>query len=221
MSAPTRVAGTMMVIAKTPVVGRVKTRLCPALDPADACRVAWACLFDTLDEAAAVPADRHVLVLDGDPGLWIPPGWDVIPQRGGDLAERLIGAFTDVGGAAVVIAMDTPQCRAATLGRALGALAADADAALGLALDGGYWLLGLRAGIDPEPVFRGIPMSCDCTGAAQRRRLVELGLRVEDVEPLRDVDIVEDVFAVADLVPYRRIAAAAALLKPQLIGRQQ
>ena len=214
-----RAAGTVMVIAKTPVVGRVKTRLCPPLDEEGACTVAWACLLDTLDEASAVPADRHVLVLDGDSGPWIPPAWDVIPQRGGGLVERLSGAFTDVACPAVIIAMDTPQVQAATLHRSLVALSSDADATIGLALDGGYWLLGLRGGIDPDPVFRGIPMSRDHTGAAQRQRLVQLGLAVYDLELLRDVDVAADVLAVAELVPQRRIAMAAALLKPHLTGR--
>ena len=84
------------MIAKEPVAGRVKTRLCPPCTPEQAARLARAALEDTLaacDRAAG--GARRVLVLDGRPGAWLPPGWDVLPQRGGDLAERLAAAFED------------------------------------------------------------------------------------------------------------------------------
>ena len=97
--------GAVMVIAKTPVVGLVKTRLCPPLTAAEAHAVASACLADTIEVASAVPAARHVLVLDGQPGCWLPNGWEVIPQRGGGLDERLAAAFADVADPASVRAL--------------------------------------------------------------------------------------------------------------------
>jgi uncharacterized protein len=190
-------SGVMMVIAKTPVVGRVKTRLCPPLSLEQACDVAWACLLDTLDIAALVPASRHVLVLDGEPGKWIPERFEVLAQRGDGLAERLAAAFADVNDAGVVIAMDTPQVSAEHLSAGLTALDAGADAVLGLAADGGYWMIGLRRDVDPVAVFNNVPMSTSETGQAQRSQLEALGLRTVLLPSYRDIDTMEDLHVVA------------------------
>ncbi|MEO5678521.1 MAG: glycosyltransferase, partial [Acidimicrobiales bacterium] len=72
-----------LVLAKEPVAGRVKTRLCPPLTPAEAAAVAEAALADTLAAVARCGADRLVVALDGAPGPWLPAGFEVIPQRGG------------------------------------------------------------------------------------------------------------------------------------------
>ncbi len=189
-------AGAMMVIAKTPEVGRVKTRLCPPLSLEQACDVAWACLLDTLDTAASVPAVRHVLVLDGEPGSWIPDIFEVIPQRGHGLAERLAAAFSDVGDAGIVVAMDTPQATIQQLSAGLTALADGADAVLGLADDGGYWVIGLRRGVDVATVFENVPMSTSRTAAAQRRQLDLLRLRTTMLPSHRDIDTMEDLYVV-------------------------
>jgi glycosyltransferase A (GT-A) superfamily protein (DUF2064 family) len=196
----------LMVIAKAPLPGLVKTRLCPPLEPDQAAAVAAACLLDTLDAASAVPAGRHVLVIDGDVVPWRPPNWEVVAQRGGPLEERLANAFGDVGLPAVVIAMDTPQVRATSLARAIGAVR-EGRAVIGPAHDGGYWALGLPTGADPEAVFAGVPMSTSYTAAVQRQRLVGLGYPVDQLEVLRDVDVYEDLAPVAALVPRRRVAA--------------
>jgi uncharacterized protein len=188
--------GAMMVIAKTPEAGRVKTRLCPPLSLEQACDVAWACLLDTLDTAASVPAARHVLVLDGEPGPWIPDIFEVIPQCGNGLAERLAAAFSDVADAGIVVAMDTPQVTIQHLSAGLRALADGTDAVLGLADDGGYWVIGLRRGVDVTAVFENVPMSTSQTGAAQRRQLDLLGLRTTMLPSHRDIDTIEDLYVV-------------------------
>jgi uncharacterized protein len=184
--------GAMMVIAKTPVAGRVKTRLCPPLSLEQACDVAWACLLDTLDAAALVPAARHVLVLDGEAGPWIPGRFEVIAQRGVGLAERLAAAFCDVDDAGIVIAMDTPHVTVEHLTAGLTALADGADAVLGMAEDGGYWSIGLRRNVDRVEVFENVPMSTSQTGEAQRHQLASLGLRTVLLPSYRDIDTMED-----------------------------
>ncbi len=189
-------SGAMMVIAKTPEVGRVKTRLCPPLSLVQACDVAWACLLDTLDTAALVPAARHVLVLDGEPGPWIPGIFEVIPQRGNGLAQRLAAAFSDVADAGIVVAMDTPQVTLEQLSVGLRAIAGGADAVLGLAEDGGYWVIGLRRGVDVTAVFDNVPMSTSKTGVAQRRQLDLLGLCTTMLPSHRDIDTMEDLYVV-------------------------
>jgi glycosyltransferase A (GT-A) superfamily protein (DUF2064 family) len=151
-----------------------------------------------------------VLVLDGEPGPWLPPGFDVVPQCGGGLDERLPGAFAAVRGPALLIGMDTPQLTPALL-------RVDwevADAWFGPAADGGFWALGLRV---PDPALvRGVPMSTADTGARQRARLLAAGLRVADLPVLRDVDTAADAVAVARQAPGSRFAARVAEFAPVL-----
>jgi glycosyltransferase A (GT-A) superfamily protein (DUF2064 family) len=196
-------ATTLLVIAKQPVPGRVKTRLVPPCTHEQAASLAEAALTDTLRTVLMVPARRRVLVLEGRPGPWLPPGFDVVPQCGGPLDERLAGAFAAVRGPALLIGMDTPQVTP-------GLLTVDwraADAVFGPAADGGFWALGLRV---PDPaLLRGVPMSTAGTGAIQRARLVAAGLRVADLPQLRDVDTAADAVSVARRAPRSRFAARA------------
>ena len=128
----------LLVIAKAPVAGRAKTRLCPPLSPVQAAELAEAALRDTLEAVLQTPAARRVLVLEGPAGAWLPPGLEVIPQRPVGFAERLAGAFEDVDGPAFLIGMDTPQVTPAMLDLALEALGAPPnDAVLGRCEDGG------------------------------------------------------------------------------------
>ena len=200
------IPGVVAVIAKAPQPGLVKTRLCPPLSPQDACEVAWACLLDTLDAAIAVPARRHVILLDGRPGDWIPAGFDVIPQRGNGLADRLTEGFRDINDHAVVIAMDTPQVAPSSLARALSGLSSGFDSAFGPCVDGGYWIIGLNEAVAPADVFEDIRMSTSSTGSAQLQRLRRLGLSTLILEELRDIDTFDDALAVADLATETRLA---------------
>jgi hypothetical protein len=203
---------TLLVLAKQPVPGRVKTRLVPPCTYEQAAALAEAALADTLHTLLSVPAQRRVLVLDGRPGSWLPSGFDVVPQCGGPLDERLAAAFAAVRGPALLIGMDTPQVTP-------GLLTVDwrvADAVFGPATDGGFWALGLRV---PDPaLLRGVPMSAPSTGAIQRRRLVAAGLHVTDLPRLRDVDTAADAVAVARQAPRSRFAARARELAAILSG---
>ncbi|WP_369260744.1 DUF2064 domain-containing protein [Streptomyces sp. R35] len=186
---------TLLVIAKEPLPGRVKTRLTPPFTPREAALLAEAALVDTLRTVAATPARRRVLVLDGAVGPWLPPGFDVVPQCAGGLDERLADAFAGCDGPALLIGMDTPQVTP----RLLTVDFADCEAYFGPAEDGGFWALGLA---DPDPaLLRGVPMSTPATGAVQRERLVAAGLRVRDLPCLRDVDTAADAEAVAAIAP--------------------
>lgn len=198
---------TLLVIAKEPVPGRVKTRLRPDYTAEEAALLARAALGDTLAVVLAAPARRRVIVLDGEPGDWLPErGIEVVPQAAGSLDERLAAAFAACDGPTLLIGMDTPQVDAAHLGPALAEDAWDeADAWFGPAEDGGFWAIGLA---NPDPaLLRGVPMSTAHTGAAQRDRLVRAGLRVRDLAPLRDVDTAADADAVARYAPDGRFGA--------------
>jgi hypothetical protein len=206
---------TLIVLAKTPVPGRVKTRLCPPCDPEQAAQLAEAALVDTLRAVAATRCDRRVLVLDGAPGPWLPADFEVLPQRGNGLDERLAHAFTDTGTGGVLIGMDTPQLTPARLRAALRALGAPGvDAVLGPSVDGGWWALGLRSP-DPE-VFLDVPMSTTHTGDAQRARLQQLRLCTVALPALRDVDDFDDALAVARTAPGSRFAATLRSMLPRL-----
>jgi len=204
----------LIVLAKAPLPGRVKTRLCPPCSPAGAARIAAAALADTLDAAGRAPAARRTLVLDGE--YAVPDGWARRRQRGDGLPDRLAAAFRDTrlpGLPSLLIGMDTPQAGPALLGAAADRLG-DADAVLGPAEDGGWWALGLR-----EPayavVLREVPTSVACTGARTLAALRCRGLRVAMLPTLRDVDTVADAAAVAALCrPGNRFAAAVAAEVP-------
>ena len=199
-------ASALLVIAKAPVAGRVKTRLCPPCSPRQAAALAEAALRDTLEAALAAPASRHVLVLDGEAPAWLPASLEVVPQRGTALGERLTAAFADAAaGPALLVGMDTPQVTPALLAEGL-ERASDSDAVLGPAPDGGYWAVGLR---DPSmPAFTGVPMSSSSTLYVQRRRLADLGLATTDLPALRDVDTMADARAVAAEAPASRFGRA-------------
>src|SRR4051812_30616875 len=99
----------VLVLAKEPVPGRVKTRLCPPFDHEAAARLAEAALADTLEAVAHCGAERRVLALDGRPGWWLPEGFEVIPQVVGPFDRRLAAAWDATGGPGLQIGMDTPQ----------------------------------------------------------------------------------------------------------------
>lgn len=195
----------MLVIAKRPVAGRVKTRLTPPCTPEQAAAVAAAALRDTLRVAGQVAARHHVLVWDGDPDGWVPPDWDVVAQVDGGLDRRLCAAFTGVAdhGPALLIGMDTPQADGDVLRRfAPGRF----DACLGPTEDGGFWVLGLREPARAVDVLPGVPMSTDGTFAQQRRRLVAAGLSVQPLPGLVDVDTASTAAAVAAGAPHTEFA---------------
>ena len=203
---------TLIVLAKAPVPGRVKTRLCPPFTPEEAAALAAAALRDTLAVAAATCAGHRLLVLEGEPDLelrrdYLDEGFIRRPQVPGTLDVRIAGAFAEAArldpGPAVLIGMDTPQASASVLEDALNALAGRFDAAFGPAEDGGFWALGLREPAHPRTaaLLLGIPMSRPDTGALQLRRLDDAGLDVLQLPMLRDVDTADCAYAVAGLRP--------------------
>ena len=196
----------LLVLAKEPRPGRVKTRLCPPCTAEQAADIAAAALADTLAAATASGADRVVLALDGQPGDWCPPGVEVVPQGTGDLADRLATAWRSTSGPAIQIGMDTPQVGSEELRSAMEVLADPAvDAVLGPACDGGWWAIGFSGPV-PTRVFRDIPTSRADTGARQRARLRRLGLRCVALEAQTDVDTWEDACAVAAAHPHLHLA---------------
>ncbi len=187
----------LTVIAKRPVPGLVKTRLCPPCTPSQAAELAAAALADTLDAIDLLAATharpvRRVLLFDGDPTGWLRQGYELVAQRGEGLAARLANGFDELG-PGVIVGMETPHGVAA-LAAGLDALAGHRDV-IGLATDGGYWAIGLHRA--DRRVFESIPMSESNTGLSQLRRLHSLGRSVSLLPMLRDLDTFDDVIAAA------------------------
>ena len=216
----------LLVVAKSPVAGRVKTRLGSVIGPDAAAEVAAASLLDTLDAcAAALGPERCHLALDGDlveavrgPEIMAAlEDWTVTAQRGHGFAARLVSAHDDAGvGPVAQIGMDTPQVTAAHLADVFTALV-DQDAVLGPADDGGWWVLGRRDPCVVGPVG-DVAMSEPTTYDDTRAALVDQGLRVGVTGALRDVDTVEDAEAVAEAAPHTRFAAVWQTIQPKVVS---
>ncbi len=197
----------MLVLAKAPRPGRVKTRLCSPCSPEQAAAVAAAALADTLDAVTATPAVRRTILLDGR--YPAPHGWRLVDHCGGGLGERLAAAYADTAlpdTGSLLVGMDTPQVTPELL-TGLAAGLDGADAVLGPALDGGWWGLALRDPADAE-VLRAVPMSTPDTARSTVDGLRERGLSVALGPPLRDVDTAVDAWAVAAARPEGRFAPA-------------
>jgi rSAM/selenodomain-associated transferase 1 len=201
------------VIAKSPQPGRVKTRLCPPCSDREASEIAAAALSTTLEAVACSDSTRRVIALDGPAGPWLPPGFEVIPQRGNGLAQRLAAAFAEVGGPAVAVGMDSPQVTPDLLNRSFEALD-EVDSALGPTPDGGYWAIALRRANDE--VFAEVPMSVATTFQEQHGRLQALGLSCRELSELHDVDHFSDALEVAETMPGSAFAAAVRSVSKRL-----
>jgi rSAM/selenodomain-associated transferase 1 len=212
----------VIVMAKAPLAGRVKTRLCPPLSFEQAALVAEAALSDTLAAVRDARVRERTVVLDGEPGAWIPPHFRVIAQRTGPFADRLAGAIADAffcaPGPILLIGMDTPQLRADQIEEAATKLIRTrTDAVLGLAEDGGFWLIGTERPI--EGMFDTVEMSTSHTGKQQLARLKSLRLRCELLPKLRDVDEWSDALSVAGHAPESLFAAAVSACMLATDGR--
>jgi glycosyltransferase A (GT-A) superfamily protein (DUF2064 family) len=209
----------VLVVAKAPVPGRVKTRLGAEIGMDRAAAVASAALLDTLDActAAVGPARCHLSLggaldrAEGADELRLAlAGWTVHPQHGEGFGARLVDAHARMAGPLVQVGMDTPQLTPELLLAAASGLEAH-EAVLGPAEDGGWWVLALR---DPSTAsaLATVPMSTPTTYAATRVALARAGLDVGVAATLRDVDEPADADAVVGLVPGSRFARAWGLV---------
>lgn len=195
---------TVLVMAKAPVPGRVKTRLAATVGDDEAAELATAALLDTVAAVDATPGATGLVSLDGDLGAGpgaerlraALAGWRCVPQRGPDFATRLVRAHDDAGrGPVVQIGMDTPQVSPQDLRDAVADLVG-ADAVLGPASDGGWWAL---ARLDPAVArpLRQVEMSTPSTGIDTRRAIEAADHRVTLTRTLQDVDTPDDADTVA------------------------
>jgi uncharacterized protein len=193
-----------LVVAKAPVPGLAKTRLAAAVGDRAAADIAAAALLDTLDAVAAAPVQARVVAMTGDLDAACASeqirrrleAFMVVPQRGDDFADRLATAHIDAAAAAglrtvVQIGMDTPQVSAEMLTECAQQLSGT-DAVLGLAADGGWWVLGV-SDASMADCLREVPTSRSDTGALTLAALYAKGFHVGLVAELADVDTVDDI----------------------------
>ncbi len=196
----------VLVVAKAPVAGLAKTRLAAAVGADVAAAIAAAALLDTLDAVAAAAVRARVVALTGDLDRAYCSveindrltDFTVVRQRGHNFAERLANAHTDAAAATglpvLQIGMDTPEVTAGLI-EECGAALITSDAVLGMAADGGWWLLGVRDPVTAQCLVT-VPMSQPDTGALTLAALRGTGVSVHQVCAMRDVDTVADVDAV-------------------------
>lgn len=191
---------TLLIFAKTPRPGHVKTRLARAWGAAAAAQIYRRLGRQVVSQLAGAPA-QTVLCFD-PPGsedeirAWL-GGQGVrafVPQGDGDLGERMsratTAAFAQGAQAVVVTGTDAPAVGAETVARALDALRC-ADVVIGPSSDGGYYLIGLVA---PQPaLFADMPWSTERVFRETTSRCAALGLRVTCLPVESDIDRPEDV----------------------------
>jgi len=193
----------LIIFAKEPRPGHVKTRLIPPLSPAAAALLYHSFLLDILEEMGRVPKVRLALAYTPSEArgffqTMAAPDIDLFPQEGEDLGERMARAcargFAAGYGPVLVRGSDTPDLPAAVVAEAREVLAAKAaQVVLGPANDGGYYLVGLNA---PQPqLFQGPVWSSSTVLEDTLIIARQHGLAVHLLPAWTDIDTTADLIA--------------------------
>ena len=193
-------ASALIVVAKEPVAGKTKTRLSPSLRSQEATELYGCFLLDTLELVHRVEGVQPIIAYlprSAEPFFRAiaPPGFDLVPQEGADLGERLDNVLRQCLQSgyrqAVVIGSDSPTLPLIHLAQAFRELEdPEVDVVLGPSDDGGYYLIGLKSPC--SPLFRGIVMSTSTVATETLERARGEGLRVACLPRWYDVDRPED-----------------------------
>ncbi len=192
----------LVIFAKAPVPGQVKTRLCPPLTPDEAASLHGSLVLDAVERSrAATKMDRFVACAPAADHVFfkiLEERYDVrlLDQVGEDLGARMRRVFDILfarGYRRIVLAgTDVPRLPAATYGQARDLLGSH-EVVLGPAVDGGYYLIGLSR---PAPdLFAGIPWSTDQVLALTQEKAQALALATALLPTYRDLDTIEDLRA--------------------------
>ncbi len=207
----------MLVMAKAPVPGQVKTRLGATVGQAYAAELAHAALLDTLAVCEQVfGAGRRLIALTGDVAQGVDPesmraalrGWRVFPQEGGDLGVRIAAAHRTAhalaAGPVVQIGMDTPHLTTGHLS-AVVAAARGGRPVLGRAHDGGWWVLATQSAGDVDGLGE-VTMSAPDTWESTHAAVSRATRAPVATDELGDVDTEQDAVRTAALAPTTRFA---------------
>jgi len=189
----------LIVFAKAPIPGEVKTRLCPPLDPDEAASLHGTLVLDTVERAKGLAGAS--LYVAGAPDLAHPffkvlegrYGAKLLAQRGPDLGARMKWAMQDAfeqGAEDVLLTgTDLPTLPRARLMESL-TLIKKHDVVLGPTADGGYYLIGLRKMV--PALFEGIAWSTAEVFADTKKKIEDAGLSLGLLPECRDLDTLED-----------------------------
>lgn len=202
-------SGRIVLFAKAPRAGRVKTRLAATHGDDFAVALARASLLDTW---STIPSHGEPLLAWDGALDDVPLELDarVVPQGDGDLGARLERVLRDALSSpttvewVIALGSDSPGLPRQLLTSAIAALATH-DAAIGPAEDGGFYLLALR--LVPFDAFAGVPWSTDRTCAATIAALRANGLRVQELPSWFDVDVAADVERLRSAIVAREVEA--------------
>lgn len=190
----TRSATALVIMARYPTPGRVKTRLARAIGAQRACALYRAFVQDLDDRCSACVASV-IWAFDppeSDFPVLVRSGVRCVPQAGRDLGERMHACFRlskdEHFDRVLVLGADVPHVRAEWLAEADAALA-QADVVLGPTDDGGYYLIGMR---EPHDLFSGIRMGTSGVLVETLAKAHAERLRVHLLARTFDVDEVED-----------------------------
>ncbi len=198
----------LILFARFPVAGKVKTRLIPALGAEGAAALHRRLVLRSLRTAHALCQSENVeleIRFAGDDANpmqhWLGDGWLCRPQCEGDLGQRMAGAFADSfregSPATVIIGSDCPSLTPETLATAFESLRTN-PVVFGPATDGGYYLIGLTKFV-PE-LFQGIAWGTETVLAQSLENLKRLGNKPALLQSLDDLDRPEDMTAWRRLV---------------------
>jgi uncharacterized protein len=218
------------LMVRTPVPGRVKTRLAVGMGALGACRLYQAMVADIIATIRSTGLPIH-LFYDGSEADALPQAWRdgavrVRRQRGTDIGERMAAAFTDCFAdcfadtmeQVILVGSDIPDLDAGVICAARAALAAN-DAALAPAVDGGYGLIALKRASYRLELFSEIPWSTDRVLPVTLERFATCKLQVCLLPWLRDIDTLEDLLAYREhpsvAAPVTNATLALLLAEPQ------
>ena len=190
----------LTIFTRYPEPGLTKTRLISALGEEGAAKLQKELTEKTLQKIDRLVKTSHVepvIYFEGGDlaGMqnWLGPERLYKPQAQGDLGEKLKTAFSDAFGAGaervVTIGCDCPGLSREHIGRAFDALYLK-GLVLGPATDGGYYLIGMQRPLDA--LFEDIPWGTDKVFETTVSLAQQLGLSIEILEELDDVDRPED-----------------------------
>ena len=190
---------TLLVVAKQPLPGQTKTRLCPPLSYAQAADLYECFLRDTLDLMHRVhDVQRLIGFLPEDASKYfqdLAPDMELTCQHGNSLGERLDHLLTDVllngSQRAVVMDSDSPTLPAAYISQAFDQLT-NADVVIGPTRDGGYYLIGMRK--PQSHLLRDVQMSTPHVLADTLALAKSTGLAVSLLPTWYDVDTIDDLY---------------------------
>jgi rSAM/selenodomain-associated transferase 1 len=186
----------VIIMAKAPQAGEVKTRLCPPLSPAEAAELYGCFLLDTLAKVREL-AHVHAVIAYAPTSrreffARIAPDFTLLPQQGPDLGARMANCFAALfargSSQVLLIGSDLPTLPVAYIQQAIASLTRpQVDVVLGPSEDGGYYLIGLRQPHDA--LFEDMPWSTAQVFARTRQRAEATGLHVVCLPPWYDIDV--------------------------------